>query len=169
VSSADLAFLYPYERDLGPPPLAPPYRALFLRSNNLRKHALRIADGALFEGAREIAGPSPHPIVLATSDRRRDERFITSAAARLHVPAMVCRTVPELVRLVAGASEVVSDRYHPAICGAVLGKPARVVANREPHKMSGLTALLDSRSLDQLQAAARAGVSALHDAVRTAA
>ena len=107
--------------------------------------------------------------MLATSDPRRDERFITSAAARLGVPSMVCRTVPELVRLVAGASEVVSDRYHPAICGAVLGKPTRVLPNREAHKMSGLTSLLDSRPLDELQAAARAGVSALHEAVRTVA
>ncbi len=169
VSSADLAFLYPYERELGPPPLEPPYRVLFLRSNNLRKRALRIVHGAVFEGAREIAPSSPHPIVLATSDPRRDERFITSAAARLGVPSMVCRTVPELVRLIAGASEVVSDRYHPAICGAVLGKPTRVLPNREPHKMSGLTSLLDSRPIDELQAAARAGVSALHEAVRTVA
>ena len=169
VSSADLAFLYPYERELGPPPLEPPYRVLFLRSNNLRKRALRIVHGAVFEGAREIAPFSPHPIVLATSDPRRDERFITSAAARLGVPSMVCRSVPELVRLVAGASEVVSDRYHPAICGAVLGKPTRVLPNREPHKMSGLTSLLDSRPLNELQAAARAGVSALHEAVRTVA
>jgi polysaccharide pyruvyl transferase WcaK-like protein len=169
VASADLAFLYPYERELGPAPIAAPYRVLFLRSNNLRQRALRLADGAVFEDAREIAPSSPHPLVLATSDRRRDEGFVTSAAARLGVPSMVCRTVPELVRLVAGAAEVVSDRYHPAICGAVLGKPTRVVPNREPHKMSGLTALLDSRPLGELQAAARVGLSALHEAVRTAA
>jgi polysaccharide pyruvyl transferase WcaK-like protein len=169
VSSADLAFLYPYERDLGPPLLAPPYRVLFLRSNNLRKRALRIVDGALFEGSREIAPAAPHPIVLATSDRRRDEGFITSAARRLGVPSVVCRSVPELVRLVAGASAVLSDRYHPAICGAVLGKPTRVLPNREPHKMSGLTALLDGRPLDELQQAARAGVSALHEALRAVA
>ena len=169
VSSADLAFLYPYERELGAPPLEPPYRVLFLRSNNLRPRALRIVDGAVFEGTREIAQPSPHPVVLATSDRRRDERFVRSAAARLGVPSVVCRTVHELVRLVSGASEVVSDRYHPAICSAVLGKPTRVLANREPHKMGGLSALLDSRPVDELQAAARAGLSALHEAVRAVA
>jgi polysaccharide pyruvyl transferase WcaK-like protein len=73
------------------------------------------------------------------------------------------------VRLVSGATEVVSDRYHPAICGAVLGKPTRVLPNREPHKMSGLSTLLDSRPLDELQAAARAGLSALHQAVRAVA
>jgi polysaccharide pyruvyl transferase WcaK-like protein len=169
VSAADLAFLYPYARDLGPPPLSPPYRVVFLRSNNLRKGALRIADGALFEGAREIAPRSPHPIVLATSDRRRDERFVVSAARRLGVRSIVCRTVPELVRVVAGASEVVSDRYHPAICGAVLGKPTRVVPNREPHKMSGLATLLDGRPLGELQQAARDGLSALQLALRAVA
>jgi polysaccharide pyruvyl transferase WcaK-like protein len=169
VSSADLAFLYPYERELGPPPLPPPYRVVFLRSNNLRQRALRIVDGALFEGGRQIAPASPDPVVLATSDRRRDERFIRSTARRLGVPSVVCRSVPELVQLVAGASAVVSDRYHPAICGAVLGKPTRVLPNREPHKMSGLTSLLDSRPLDELQQAARAGVSALHEALRAAA
>ena len=169
VSSADLAFLYPFDRDLSPPPFPSPYRVLFLRSNNLRKRGLRIADGAVFEHEREIAPASPHPIVLATSDRRRDAGFITSAARRLGVPAVVCRNVPELVRLIAGASEVVSDRYHPAICGAVLGKPTRVLPNREPHKMGGLSALLEHRSVGELQDAARAGVSALHDALRAIA
>jgi polysaccharide pyruvyl transferase WcaK-like protein len=169
VSSADLAFLYPYERDLGPPPIAPPYRVVFLRSNNFRKGALELVEGALREGGREIAPASTCPVVLATSDPRRDERFITTAAGRLGVQAVVCRDVPELVRLIAGASEVVSDRYHPAICGAVLGKRTRVVPNREPHKMGGLAALLDGRPLGELQAAARAGVSALHDALRAVA
>ncbi len=169
VSSADLAFLYPYERDLGPAPLEPPYRVVFLRANNLRTRALRVVNGALFDGDREIAAGSPHPIVLATSDRRRDERFITSAARWLGVPSVVCRRVPELVQLIAGASEVVSDRYHPAICGAVLGKRTRVLPNREPHKMGGLAALLDHRPLAELQAAARAGVSALHNALRAVA
>jgi polysaccharide pyruvyl transferase WcaK-like protein len=169
VSSADLAFLYPFERELGPPPLEPPYRVVFLRSNNLRKRALRIVNGGLFEGRREIAPASPHPIVLATSDRRRDRGFITSAARRLGLPSVVCRSVPELVHLIAGASEVVSDRYHPAICGAVLGKPTRVLPNREPHKMTGLTALLDGRPVGELQDAARAGISALHQALRAVA
>lgn len=169
VSSADLAFLYPYERELGPPPVEPPYRVVFLRSNNLRKGALRAETGALFEGRREIVPSSPHPLVLATSDRRRDHAFIVATARRLRVPHVVCRTVPELVRLVAGASEVVSDRYHPAICGAVLGKPTRVVPNREPHKMSGLATLLERRPVGELQDAARAGIAALQDALRGAA
>jgi len=169
VSSADLAFLYPYDRELGPPPVDPPYRVVFLRSNNLRKRALRFEGGALYEGGREIVAASPQPLVLATSDRRRDGRFIASTARMLGMPPVVCCTVPELVRLVAGASEVVSDRYHPAICGAVLGKPARVLPNREPHKMSGLATLLGERPVGDLQASARAGIAALHEALRGAA
>ena len=169
VPAADLAFLYPYERDLGPAPLEGPYRVVFLRSNNLQKGALRIVDGALLDGTREIAPRAADPIVLATSDRRRDERFIRAAAGRLGVPAIVCRSVPELVRLIAGASAVVSDRYHPAICGAVLGKPTRVLANREPHKMAGLESLLDQQPLEALRQAARAGLDALHDTLRAVA
>lgn len=169
LSSADLAFLYPFERDLGPPPFEPPYRVLFLRSNNLRTRALRVIEGGLFEGPREIAPRSPLRLVLATSDRRRDQRFIASTARHLRLPSIICDSVPEMVRLVAGASEVVSDRYHPAICGAVLGRPTRVVPNREPHKMSGLSTLLDGRPVGELQAAARAGVSALQEALRAVA
>jgi polysaccharide pyruvyl transferase WcaK-like protein len=169
VSSADLAFLYPFDRELGPPPLEPPYRVVFLRSNNLKKRALRIVNRGLYETSREIAPASPLPIVLATSDPRRDSSFIASTARRLGIPSVVCRTVPELVRLVAGASEVISDRYHPAICGAVLGKPTRVVPNREPHKMGGLTALLDGRPVGELQDAARAGIAAMRVALRAVA
>ena len=169
VSAADLAFLYPFEREQGPPPIEPPYRVLFLRSNNLRKRALRLVDGALFENGHEIVAASSVPLVLATSDRRRDEGFIVATARQLGIKAIVCRSVPELVQLIAGASEVVSDRYHPAICGAVLGKPTRVLPNREPHKMSGLSTLLVNRPLADLQDAARAGVSALHEALRAVA
>jgi polysaccharide pyruvyl transferase WcaK-like protein len=75
--------------------------------------------------------------------------------------------VAELVALVAGSSGVVSDRYHPAICAALLGKPARILANREPHKMQGLEGLLD-RPLEELRALARAGLGAVRDALRAA-
>ena len=53
VLSADLAFLYPYagsaERAA---PFRPPYRLIFLRSNNLDANRLRLEGGALFEGTR---------------------------------------------------------------------------------------------------------------------
>ena len=68
VSSADLAFLYPYERELGPPPLEPPYRVLFLRSNNLRKQ--RAADRA----RRRVRGRTRDRAVLTASHRAGDER-----------------------------------------------------------------------------------------------
>jgi len=165
VASADLAFLYPYQ-----PPTAQPsdrrYRLVFLRSNNLDAGKLRLERGALFEGARLIAAASEDPIVLATSDYRRDERFLTRAARRLGVPLVACHSVPELVALVAGSSGVVSDRYHPAICAAVLGKPAEVLPNREPHKMRGLQSLLGDNSLEGLQTLARAGLRAVCEAIR---
>jgi polysaccharide pyruvyl transferase WcaK-like protein len=157
VLSADLAFLYPYGAAGRRTGSASPYRVVFLRSNNLNAAALRVEDGALYEGSRLIV-PAGDRLVLATSDRQRDERFLARTAARLGLPGVVCRSVPELVDLVAGSSGVISDRYHPAICAAALGKPTNVLANREPHKMEGLQALLAGKTIGELQALARAGL-----------
>jgi polysaccharide pyruvyl transferase WcaK-like protein len=168
VRSADLAFLYPYARVPAPPAADPRYRLVFLRSNNLSLQQLRLQDSALYEGPRLIAEPSPDRLVLATSDCRRDERFLRIASRRLGVSWVGCRSVPELVRLISASSGVVSDRYHPAICAAALGKPAQVVMNREPHKMRGLTDLLAGHGVGELQELARTGLSALHDALRSA-
>jgi hypothetical protein len=137
-----------------------------LRSNNLNAAALQVEDGALFEGSRLIAEASSDPLVLATSDYRRDGSFLSAVARGLGVPWVGCRSVTELVQLVAGSSAVVSDRYHPAICGAVLGKPSQVLSNREPHKMQGLTHLLADRSLQELQELARSGLNTVRGALR---
>jgi polysaccharide pyruvyl transferase WcaK-like protein len=166
VRSADLAFLYPYAEREPAAGNEPPYRVAFLRSNNLQADALRLVDGALLEGDRLIAGAAPERLILATSDYRRDERFLAKAARRLEVPWVACRTVPELVRLVAGSVGVVSDRYHPAICAVCLDKPARVIPNREPHKMEGLTDLLTDNTADELRELARAGLRTVRDALR---
>ena len=166
VLSADLAFLYPYRAVGAGADLEPPYRVIFLRSNNLKGSALRIEGGALFEGSRVIAEPSNERLVLATSDYRRDARFLAKAARHLGVPSVACRSVSELVRLIGGSSGVVSDRYHPAICAAALGKPAHVISNREPHKMEGLQNLLADNTLEELQELARAGLRTVCDALR---
>lgn len=166
--SADLAFLYPYSRTAAPGAIKPPYRLIFLRSNNLDGNALRLQEGALFEGSRLIAEASSDPLVLATSDYRRDGRFLSIAARRLGVPWVGCRNVPELVQLIGASSSVLSDRYHPAICAASLGKPAQVLSNREPHKTHGLKNLLADHSLDELHTLARAGLSTLRDVLRSA-
>jgi polysaccharide pyruvyl transferase WcaK-like protein len=167
--SADLAFLYPYSVQSGPGAIEFPYRLVFLRSNNVNAAALRIEQQALFDGASLIADASPDRLVLATSDYRRDARFVAAAARRLGVPWVGCRTVRELVQLVAGSSGVVSDRYHPAICAAVLSKPAQVLPNREPHKMRGLKELLADRPLEEVQRLARHGLDTMRDALRGAA
>ena len=169
VLSADLAFLYPYV-DTGPRSSIPdPYRLIFLRSNNLDSDALRLEQGALFEGSRLIAEASSDRLILATSDYRRDERFLARAARRLGVAWIACQSVPDLVTLIASSSGVVSDRYHPAICAAVLGKPAQVLSNREPHKMQGLKNLLADNTLDELQTLARTGLRTLRDALTSCA
>lgn len=166
--AADLAFLYPYPRTAAGAPVARPYRVVFLRSNNVSARALRIEGDALLEGARVVADASPHALILATSDYARDARFLSGAARRLGVPWVGCRTIAELVGLIAGSSGVVSDRYHPAICAAVLGKPAQVLPNREPHKMHGLKDLLSDRSVEDLQELARTGLDAVREGLRRA-
>jgi len=168
VLAADLAFLYRYAPAGGPDGIRPPYRLVFLRSNNLKAKRLRLDRGALFDGTRPIADASSDPVVLATSDYRRDARFLAHIARTLGVPWVACRSVQELVRLVAASSSVVSDRYHPAICAAVLGKPAHVLSNREPHKMRGLTNLLAGHGVEDLQALARTGLRAVQQALRVA-
>ncbi len=165
VLAADLAFLYPYAGGGGPAPFPPPYRAIFLRSNNLDANRLRLEHGALFEGARLVAEASSAPVVLATSDHRRDGTFLAKAARHLRVPWIACRSVSELVQLIEGSTGVVSDRYHPAICAAVLGKPARIISNREPHKMEGLRDLLAENTVKEAQELARAGLRAVQGAL----
>jgi polysaccharide pyruvyl transferase WcaK-like protein len=166
VLAADLAFLYPYTADDGAPPVAPPYLVVFLRSNNLEARRLRITDGGLFDGSRPIAPAEGARLVLATSDRRRDAAFLGRLSRSLGIPWVACGSVREMVRLVRGSAGVTSDRYHPAICAAVLGKPAHVLPNREPHKMEGLRALLTGTHVGELQALARAGLDAVRAALR---
>jgi polysaccharide pyruvyl transferase WcaK-like protein len=166
VLSADFAFLYPYATVEGRAPLDESYRAVFLRSNNLVADRLRIEHGALFEGSRLIAERTTERMILATSDYRRDGRFLAKASQTLGVPWIACRSVGDLVGLIRRSSGVVSDRYHPAICAAVLGKPAQVIPNREPHKMQGLTNLLADRTLDRLQALARTGLDTVRATLR---
>jgi polysaccharide pyruvyl transferase WcaK-like protein len=166
--SADLAFLYPYAGTAAPGSIEPPYRLVFLRSNNLDASALRLEEGALFEGPRLIAEASNGRLVLATSDYRRDERFLSIASRRLGVSWVRCRSVAELVQLIGASSGVVSDRYHPAICAAALGKPAQVLSNREPVKMQGLKNLLADHTLEELRALARAGLGTVREALRSA-
>jgi polysaccharide pyruvyl transferase WcaK-like protein len=166
VLSADLAFLYPYAGMDAPGGIQPPYRVLFLRSNNLDANRLRLEDGGVFEGSRLIAEAAGDRLVLATSDCRRDERFLARAARKLGLSWVGCRSVSELVALIGASSGVVSDRYHPAICAAALGKPALVLSNREPHKMQGLKNLLADNTLEELQGLACAGLRTLRDALR---
>lgn len=168
VASADLAFVYPYPRVDAPARIDGPYRLVFLRGNNLRAARLRVDSGALFDDSTLIADASQGQLVLATSDPRRDTRFLSQVARRLGLTWMPSRSVADLTHLIAGSSGVVSDRYHPAICAAVLGKPARVLSNREPHKMHGLEDLLAGHTLAALQDLARAGLRSVQDALRVA-
>lgn len=167
--AADYAFLYPFSQRSEDVPVKGPCRVAFLRSNNLRSAALRRDGNALYFGDDLLVEPSDEPLVLATSDISRDDRFLAAAAARLGVPYVACRSVAQMVELVRRSSGVVSDRYHPAICAASLGRPVRVVPNREPHKMQGLATLLAEHSIAELQDLARAGLDTVRQALRTVA
>lgn len=166
--AADYAFLYPYEAAMTAAPPGPACRVAFLRSNNYPAASLRMQAGALLADGVELVPASAEPLVLATSDMHRDARFLADTAQRLGVDWVGCATVPELVSLTRRATLVVSDRYHPAICAAALGTPARVLKNREPHKMQGLDDLLSGHSLTHLQDYARAGLDAVRHALRNA-
>jgi len=168
VQAADYAFLYPYDDHLrggaGTPPVAGPYRVVCMRSNNFAFDEIERRGTVLRCGPHEFSLAREERVVLMTSDSKKDAKFLRRLAHKLGEPAVDCRSVPELVRLIAGSTGVISDRYHPAICGRVLGKPVEVLVNREPHKMKGLKALLTQHDLPTLQGLARAGL----DAVRAA-
>ncbi len=164
VPSADYAFLYPFEAAVGrvpPCPLPTPYRLLFLRANNLDPKSIHIGRGRLRCGGRELPLAPEEKVVLATSDVPADGHFLEKLAARLGVPSVPCRSVGELVSIVAGSSGVISDRYHPAICAVGLGKPACVLDNREPHKTQGLQTLIKDHRIEGLEALAKDGLSAI--------
>jgi polysaccharide pyruvyl transferase WcaK-like protein len=167
VLSADLSFLYPYEEHLAGvaarPCIGGPYLLAFLRANNLSIDSLELRQDSLRCGGHEIALAPGQRVVLATTDGRRDGRFLSKVSKRLDVLAVACRSVGDLVTLVAGASGVVSDRYHPAICAIALGKPAEIIANHERHKMFGLQDLARSSDRHGLQKLARAGLGAVRD------
>ncbi len=173
VRSADLAFLFPYQATLaeagGAPRVHGRYRLLFLRARNLPVQSVRWCAGGLRCGTRQIALEPGEQVVVATSDTPRDGRFVARLSRSLGVRAVECRSVAELLGLIAGSTGVVSDRYHPAICAAVLGKPAEILSNHEPHKMLGLQGLLREHDLDALRALARAGLAAVRDALPGAA
>jgi polysaccharide pyruvyl transferase WcaK-like protein len=168
VQAADYAFLYPYaERVAAAGPVHPAgrYRLLFLRSNNLDAAGVAWDGKALVCGVRRFELDPDERLVIATSDGRKDERFIAELSRRLGVESAGPSTVTELIGLIAASTGIISDRYHPLICAKVLGRPAVVLENREPHKMQGLKSLIDTRTVAELQALARDGLRAVRAAL----
>ena len=149
VASADLAFHYPYTARVAgaPVPQAGAGRRLvFLRSNNLPARRIALRGRRLILGEREIELAQGERILLATTDVRRDGRFLAALGKKLAVPTLECRSVSELIGAVVASTGVISDRYHPAICGVALGKPSEP-GHREPHRCR-LKQLVESNDLD---------------------
>jgi polysaccharide pyruvyl transferase WcaK-like protein len=168
VQAADYAFLYPFAERLaatGPARRLGRYRLLFLRSNNLDTAGVAWDGKTLVCGARRFELDPDERVVVATSDGRKDERFVKKLSRRLGVESACPGSVPELIALIAGSTGIISDRYHPLICAKVLARPAVVLENREPHKMRGLKSLLETRTVDELQGLARAGLAAVRAAL----
>lgn len=172
--SADLSFLFPhssgrlaaaYRERFGPG-----YRVAFLRFNNLDLGRIELrGDGALGYGDSTLLGPGSGSIVLATSEPADDGVVLAALAARRRLDLVACATVEELFALVEGASAVASDRYHPCVCAALLGKKLEVIENREPMKMAGLKALLARHSVSEIRDLARSGLEAVLEVARAVA
>jgi polysaccharide pyruvyl transferase WcaK-like protein len=167
VLSADLSFVYPYEESgadtLARPCIGGPYRLAFLSSSNISLDSLRLDSATLRCGDREIALRPGERVVFATTDVRRDGRFLSKASSRLGALAVACRSIDELVTLVSSATGVVSDYYHPAICAIALGKPVELVVAQKQHEMIGLRELARSHDLEHLQKLSRTGLEAIRN------
>jgi polysaccharide pyruvyl transferase WcaK-like protein len=165
---ADLAFLFPLPPRSAAAPHAP-YRLAFLRSDNLELARLRVEDGALRVGAVEVLAPASGRIVLATSDPLRDRPSLEAIAARAPgIEIRVCDTLHGLIELVAGADEIATDRYHPAVLAALAGRRLSIVAHPGWPKLRGLERLLATRDLDAIRARARAGLERVSERVLAA-
>lgn len=165
VAAADYAFLYPFSEALVQQSVnpTPPYQLAFLRSNNYDLSKIRVDRGQLKCGDRVLAELSDVPLVLATSDGAKDDSALAKLSRRLKVPYKSCQSVAEMVGVIAQAASVMSDRYHPAVCAMALGRPLRLLNNRENTKMEGLRALNERQDFEGLQKLARNGL----DAIRT--
>jgi polysaccharide pyruvyl transferase WcaK-like protein len=170
VRSADYAFLFPFREVLsaGRLPVAPgPYRLLVLRSRNLKAGRIERTATHLRLGEHEVPLARGEKLLVATSDAHRDRRFVRALSARLATDSVVCGSVAELLSLISDSSGVISDRYHPIICGVALGKPVEILPNKEAHKMDGLKGLVEGHGLEALRALSQAGLDAVKGALAT--
>jgi polysaccharide pyruvyl transferase WcaK-like protein len=174
-NAADLAFLFPLRARADRPASRPSgglgreHRLAFLRSDNLDLRRLRFEAGALRVGEVEVIGPARTKLVLATSDPHRDRRWLADLASRCgEVEVRICETVWELIDLIEGATEVATDRYHPAVLAAAAGKPLTLVETPGWRKMAGLRRLLATLPLDEIRGRARAGLERVSERIRAA-
>ncbi len=174
IDSADFAFLFPPPGATPPAsraPARPPgeYRLAFLRSDNLELDGLRFEGGCLRLGARQLTSASSAPLLLASSDPHRDRAPLAALASRLPgVGLRICESVWELSDLIAGASEVFTDRYHPAVLAALHGRRVVLIETPGWQKMGGLQRLIESWPIERIQERARAGLEAITRVIRDA-
>jgi polysaccharide pyruvyl transferase WcaK-like protein len=145
------------------------YRLLILRSRNLKAGRIERTPLALRLGEHEVPLAPGEKLLVATSDAQRDRRFVRALSARLGTDSVVCGSVAELLTLISGSTGVISDRYHPIICGVALGKPVEILPNKEAHKMDGLKGLVGGHELETLRALSRAGLDAVKNALGSVA
>ncbi len=164
VPSADYAFLYPFSEALGQQgdtDFKPPYQVAFLRANNLDLSSVHIEGGQLKDNHQVIAELGDIPMLLTTSDAAKDDRALTQLSKRLNVRYVKCRSVADMIRLIANATSVISDRYHPAVCSIALGRQLTLLKNKENNKMEGLRSLHAQQSLKETQKLAQDGLAAI--------
>ncbi|MCK5450909.1 MAG: polysaccharide pyruvyl transferase family protein [Candidatus Omnitrophica bacterium] len=163
VKSADFAFLFPFSDFIASSADIRPNKTclLFLRSNNLLDKQIIIRDEKVIVGNIEIQKHEYEEIYFATSDPKKDEKFLTRIATKLEAEIIICKSVEQLIAAVDRADLIVSDRYHPLICAAVLGKKIKAIMNQSTHKMKGIETLLSNHTMKDIQIMAETGLKSI--------
>lgn len=153
VRSADLAFLEDVPRATGGT-----RTLVFLRFGHIGQ--ARMEGSVLHLDGRRVELRTPD-LALSSSDHARDAKLLTELSREWGAPYVPAGTLADLLRLIAGAAHVVTDRYHPAIFAFMAGVPCTFVQREDSPRDEGLQMLLDTRTPAELAAMADAGLDAL--------
>ena len=158
VESADLSFLHDYASY---PDKGPSHNdLLFLRFDLVRK--VEFHENSLFIDGQAMPCRRGN-LVLTSSDEERDYPKLKMIQKKFNLPYVQCETLGDLMTLIRSSETVISDRYHPIIFAKAYQKPFRFLLRPGSLRDQGLLDLFSGHSFNQIQALAKAGVSALAD------
>ena len=123
---------------------------VFVRSNN-QLHTLLQRE----EGSREVVitsaldgatyrCPATATVVASSTAGESDGKYVPALAESLGLPYMFLEDAEEVFGAVAAAAQVLSDRYHPCVATARVGRnvPTVLPFKRHPIKLDGISRLL---------------------------